>query len=246
MTSCVKKIGAAHEGVRVTLAGGDRGIGDENLVTGWVWYMPGLRQVYVYPMTVKTIDYPPFTVYDSEGTEYIIDPMVSLYIQPSASPRIVAKYLQSLENIIRLPIYNYTKEAFRMEFNKFTTQQVIESRDSLENNVSKRLQEKLFSEGFELDLLTPGIRFPEQISKEIIAKNAAVQIALRKQNELVGEQADADKRIVSATAERDANKLKEASITPKILQQLWIEKWDGKVPTVAGNNGIMVNLNDLK
>ena len=246
LSSCLTKVGAAHEGVKVSLVGG--GISEQNMITGWVWYNPITTQVYVYPMNVQTANYPQFTVYDVEGTEYIIDPMVSLYIKNGQSPRIVGKYLKPLDEIIELPLFNYTKEAFRIQFNSFKTEEVISKRVDLEASIADRLREKLNEEGFELDLLTPGIKFPDKIAGEIIQKNAAVQIAQRKQNELIAEQADADKKIVAATAERDANRLREQSLTPKILQQMWIEKWNGHVPTVQGGNssGFILNLNDLK
>ena len=46
--------------------------------------------------------------------------------------------------------------------------------------------------------------------------------------------AEAEKMLVQARAEREANELKSASLTPAILKKMWIEKWDGKLP-VYGN-----------
>ena len=40
--------------------------------------------------------------------------------------------------------------------------------------------------------------------------------------------------LVQARAEREANELKSATLTPAILKKMWIEKWDGKLP-VYGN-----------
>jgi len=36
--------------------------------------------------------------------------------------------------------------------------------------------------------------------------------------------------LTQARAEAEANKLKQATLTSLLLQQLWIEKWDGKLP----------------
>lgn len=46
--------------------------------------------------------------------------------------------------------------------------------------------------------------------------------------------AEAEKKIVAAQAEAEANKLRTQALTPLILKQQWIEKWDGKLP-VYGN-----------
>lgn len=45
----------------------------------------------------------------------------------------------------------------------------------------------------------------------------AVQEAMRVQNEV-------------AVAEKEANQLREQALTPAILEKMWIEKWDGKLP----------------
>lgn len=65
-------------------------------------------------------------------------------------------------------------------------------------------------------------------------KNKAIQEAQRALNEVSVKKAEAEKMLVQAKAEREANELKTASLTPAILQKMWIEKWDGKLP-VYGN-----------
>ena len=39
-----------------------------------------------------------------------------------------------------------------------------------------------------------------------------------------------------------------ASLTPAILQKMWIEKWNGSVPqvTTGGNNSVFVGISKLK
>lgn len=65
-------------------------------------------------------------------------------------------------------------------------------------------------------------------------KNKAIQEAQRALNEVAVKKAEAEKMLVQARAEREANELKSVSLTPAILQKMWIEKWDGKLP-VYGN-----------
>jgi hypothetical protein len=49
---------------------------------------------------------------------------------------------------------------------------------------------------------------------------------------------------MSARAEAEANKLKQATLTPMLLQQMWIEKWNGSVPStqLGSNTNIMYGL----
>lgn len=62
------------------------------------------------------------------------------------------------------------------------------------------------------------------------AKNAAIQKAQKAQNELAVVKAEAEKKVVAAQAEAEANRLRTQALTPMILKQQWIDKWDGKLP----------------
>ena len=42
-------------------------------------------------------------------------------------------------------------------------------------------------------------------------------------------------------AEAESYKLKQSAITPMLLQQMWIEKWNGKLPeTMLGSSANMM------
>ena len=67
------------------------------------------------------------------------------------------------------------------------------------------------------------------------------------QYELKAAEAEAQKKVVAAKGEAEANKILQMSITPQLIQKIWVEKWDGKLPQVVGGNGdIMMNMGDLK
>ena len=84
----------------------------------------------------------------------------------------------------------------------------------------------------------------------IDAKNAAVQAALKAENEV--KEAEANARIAIAKAEGEAQAMKikadaeayynrtiSASLTHNIVLEDWIEKWDGKMPQIQGSNNMM-------
>ena len=62
------------------------------------------------------------------------------------------------------------------------------------------------------------------------AKNKAVQEAMKVENELRVAEAQAKKLIVEAESEKKTNEHKQQSLTPLLIQQQFIEKWDGKTP----------------
>ena len=57
-----------------------------------------------------------------------------------------------------------------------------------------------------------------------------IQKAQKAQNELAVVKAEAEKKVVAAQAEAEANKLRTQALTPLILKQQWIDKWNGALP----------------
>ena len=243
MTSC-NRIDAGNEGILVNLYGDDRGVGQVSLCTGWVWFNPITEQVFEYPTFVQTIDYPSFTINAKDGSEFMIDPTISMKIVNGQAPKVFKKYRTDLNTIINGPLFNYVKDAFRIELNKYTTDQIVSNRDLVEKAIEKHLRASLAAEDFELEQLTSGLKYPQIIVQAVNEKSRAVQQAQKAENELKVVQAEAQKRITAAQAEAEANKLKTQSMTPAILKQMWIEKWNGQLPKVAGS-GYMLNLKDI-
>lgn len=98
----MEKVDAGCEGIKVNLYGSDKGVDDASLVTGIVWYNPWTTTVYEYPTYVQTIDYEPFTINAKDGSEFTVDPTVSLKIIDGKSPAVflclyMVKFLQSLK-----------------------------------------------------------------------------------------------------------------------------------------------------
>src|ERR1700729_607455 len=49
------RVDAGHVGIRVKLAGSDRGIQDMPVVTGWVVYNPLTEQIVLFPTSVQNV-----------------------------------------------------------------------------------------------------------------------------------------------------------------------------------------------
>lgn len=230
LTSCMEKVDAGCEGIKVNLYGDSKGVDDASLVTGVVWYNPWTTKVYEYPTYVQTIDYKPFTVNAKDGSEFTVDPTISLKIVDGKSPLVFKKYRKELHEVIEGTLYNYVKDAFRIQLNKFTTDDIVSKRDSIESAIERYLSQALTKENFQLEQLTSGLKYPQTIVESVNAKNRAIQQAMQVQNEVEVAKAEAEKLLVKARAEKEANELRQQALTPAILEKMWIEKWDGKLP----------------
>ena len=114
--------------------------------------------------------------------------------------------------------------------NKYTTDEIVSNREKFETDVQSTLEKVLEKEGFYLEQLTSGLQYPETIVAAVNNKNKAVQEAMMVENQLRVAEAQAKKSIIQAEAEKKTNELKQQSLTPLLIQQQFIEKWDGKTP----------------
>lgn len=227
--SCTR-IDAGYEGIKVNQYGSSKGVDGVALVTGRVWYNPITEDVYQFPTYIQTFDYEPFTVNAKDGSVFTVDPTISYAVMGGKTPHVFVKYRKGIEEITETTLLNYVKDAYRIQFNRYTTEQLISNRQSFEDAVQKSLEATFKLDGFHLEQLTSGLLYPESIVQAIDAKNRAVQAAMQAQNELVKDSIDAKRKLIQAQAEKTSNELKQQSLSPMLIQQLFIEKWDGKTP----------------
>lgn len=243
-SSCAyERIDAGYEGIKVNLYGNDKGVDDIALVTGAVWYNPITTGVYEYPTFVQTVDYAPFSINAKDGSSFTVDPTISLKIVDGKSAEVFKKYRkEDINEIINTTLYNYVRNAFRIQLNNYTTDELVSKREEFEKAIEARLSEELLAENFQLEQLTSGLQYPSTLVKAIDAKNAAVQEAQKAQNEVLKIKAEAEKKIAAAEGEAKALKIKgdaeaeynrkiSASLSTLIVQQEMLKKWDGKLPT---------------
>ncbi len=228
-SSCTR-IDAGHEGILVKMYGTSKGVQDVSLVTGRVWFNPFTESVYQFPVFVQTADYEPFTVNAKDGSVFAVDPTISYIVETGKSPQIFKKYRKSLNEITRTTLYNYVKDSFRIQMNKYTTEELISNRQKFETDVQNTLDSAFRLNGFKLEQLTSGLKYPEAIVLAIDAKNRAVQQAMQVETELKVAEAQARKKIVDAEADARANELRQKTLTPLLIQQQFIDKWDGRTP----------------
>ncbi|MDB5262614.1 MAG: hypothetical protein JWQ14_1895 [Adhaeribacter sp.] len=235
--SCTR-IDAGHEGILVKMYGSDKGVQDVSLVTGRVFYNPLSEDVFEFPIFIQTADYDAFNVNAKDGSVFTVDPTISFAVTPGKSPHIFSKYRKTIGEITRTTLYNYVKDAFRNQMNKYSTDELISNRQKFEADVQATLATTLEADGFKLEQLTSGLQYPDAIVRAIDAKNKAVQEAMQVENELKVAEAQAKKLIIQAEAEKKANELKQQALTPLLIQQQFIEKWDGRTP-LYGNSPMM-------
>jgi regulator of protease activity HflC (stomatin/prohibitin superfamily) len=252
--SC-ERIDAGHVGVRVNLYGTGKGVGDITECTGWVFYNPISTKIYEFPTYIQHKEYTKtedednsFVVNSKDGSEFHVAPIVNYSVQREKVPFIFGKYRRTLELIEEGFLKTTIYDAFRMTANSYTAEELISNRQVFETKVRAKLDADLVKEGFVISQLTSNLGYPETFKKAIEAKNNAVQAALTAENQVKTAEAQAKIKVATAEgnaqamlatakAEAESYRLKQSAITPMLLQQMWIEKWNGAMPTTQLGSG---------
>ena len=250
VNSC-ERIDAGHVGVKVDMYGSGKGVNDVTECTGVVFYNPITTKIYEFPTFIQHKEYKDdnsFVVNSKDGSEFSVSPIMNYSVQREKVPTIFAKYRRSLEEIEEGFLKTAVYDAFRLATNKYTADGLIGNREVFEVEVRRLLEGQLLKEGFVINQFTSNLVYPDSFKKAINAKNNAVQSALMAENKV--KQAEAEAKIKVATAngnaeallanaraEAESNRLRQQTLTPMLLQQQWIEKWKGQVPsTQLGTN----------
>jgi regulator of protease activity HflC (stomatin/prohibitin superfamily) len=241
--SC-ERIDAGHVGVKVNLYGSQKGVDGITEVTGMVFYNPLTTKIYEFPTYVQHKEYTQdesFSINSRDGSEFRVSPILNYQIKTEKVPYIFGKYRRSLEQIENGFLKTAVYDAFRIATNGYTADSLISNREGFELKVRTILEKQLNEEGFLIQQFTSNLDYPQTFVEAINAKNNAVQQALKAENDVRTAEANAKIKVaqadgnaqsllIQAKAEAEANKLKSATLTSLLIQQQYIEKWDGKLP----------------
>jgi regulator of protease activity HflC (stomatin/prohibitin superfamily) len=256
LNSC-ERIDAGHVGVKVNLYGNGKGVDDVTECTGMVFYNPLSTRVYEFPTFRQHKEYTndeSFVVNSKDGSEFHVSPIINYEVQREKVPYIFSTYRRPLDEIASGFLKTAIYDAFRMTANSYTAEELVSNRQQFEIKVKAFLDESLNKEGFIIKQLTSNLGYPESFKQAIIAKNNAVQASLMAENrvkqaeaeakiQVAKAQGNAEAMLTQAKAEAEANKLKQVTLTPMLLQQQWIEKWDGSLPTTSLGSGTNMMFN---
>ena len=131
------------------------------------------------------------------------------------------------------------EEAIKAVTSKYTAEELITNRSEVSIKCMEELSKKVEKYGLSVsDFNITNFSFSEEFEKAIEEKQVAEQKVLTAKQELEKEKIEAEKKIVKAEAERQANELKEQTLTDNIIKEKFIEKWNGELPKVTGSTGM--------
>ncbi|MCB8640065.1 MULTISPECIES: prohibitin family protein [unclassified Holdemanella] len=159
----------------------------------------------------------------------------------------VYKQYKTMEALKDNIIGNYAQNAMNEVCSNYNIIDLLgEKRNEIINKATDILKQNLEKEGVTLKMLTikdldAGKKIEKAISDEAVAKKQ-VETAKQKQDKA---RTEAETKLIEAEGEANANAVKTKALTPEVLQEQWINKWDGKLPKVTDGN-TMIGLDNLK
>ena len=170
---------------------------------------------------------------------------VNWHIDPIGANK-VFQQVGDEQQIITGIITPAVSEVLKAATSKKTAEEIITLRTQLKEEIDTNLKKRLGTYGLIVDDVSlVNFAFSPEFSKAIEAKQIAEQEA--KQAEFSAKKAtqEAQAEINRAKGQAEAQRLQRQTLTPPLLQQQAIDKWDGHFPTVMGGNGTLplININ---
>ena len=155
-------------------------------------------------------------------------------VRNSSSADIYQNVGPDFESIIVSPAI---QECVKAVTAKYTAEQLITERQSIGEQMKDLLGEKINSYGIDIEIFNIiTFEFTDEYNAAIEAKQTAQQNALKAEQDLQRIKVEAEQTVAKAQAEAEAYRLKSEQITPQMIAMEYIDKWDGKLPAVAGGD----------
>jgi regulator of protease activity HflC (stomatin/prohibitin superfamily) len=148
-----------------------------------------------------------------------------------------------VDKIIRPAISNSVK-AITAHYN---AEDLIIHRDQVRDQIQLQITSELQPYRVVVDSVNiTDFHFSEQFAQAIERKQIAQQRALQAQYELQQAKVLAQQRVVEAEAQSQAQKVLQQTLTPELIQQQAIAKWDGHLPSVVGGKGVLPMIGNVE
>lgn len=127
---------------------------------------------------------------------------------------------------------------------KKNVEEILTKRTELKGEIDEQLKKRLAAYGLIVDDVSlVNFGFSPEFNKAIEAKQIAEQEAKQAEFTALRAKQDAEAAVNRAKGQAEAQRLQRMTLTPELLQQQAIDKWDGRFPTVMGGNGTLPFIN---
>lgn len=261
--SCTYKVDPGYAGVVYNM---DGGIEDETLGQGFHIVAPW-KKVIEYPVSTETVYYTKsnddgdekkdnsINVNTKDGKQVNVSVTYAYHMDEMQLPAVFEKFRGQKSDAIES---TYMKNEMYQAINEVTSQYSLmelvgDKRPQINEAILNKFKKSLEPYGIAIETFNLSDVVPDEQTKEAIQAVVNAQNTLEKAK-IEKEQAevDAEKARITAKGKADAELIKaegtaaanaklQESLTPLIVEQRKLDKWDGKLPNiVAGDSNLLI------
>lgn len=198
-----------------------------------------------YDTKVQTI---PVTTaaYSSDAQTMTIEMNLQYQIYADKATDIASHY-GSLE-ALQTRVESVATERIKSVMSKYKAMDIIAKRAEMPALAEEAIRAAV-DEDFYIKITTVAITnidfsdaFEKAVEDKMIAEQAKLKADYENETKIAKAEAEAKAKITEAEAEAKANELLEKTLTEMILREMYIEKWDGKLPEVMSGEDLSLIL----
>ncbi|ORX79324.1 hypothetical protein BCR32DRAFT_328177 [Anaeromyces robustus] len=168
---------------------------------------------------------------------------VNYRVNPTYSASVYKNVGKDFNNVIVNPAI---EDCVKSVAAKYNAEQLITNRSVVSNEMEKEISQKINPYGLYIEVLNIiDFDFSDEFNKAIEAKQTAQQQALKAEQDLARIKVEAQQLVEKAKAESESYQLKNQQITDKVIMMEFIEKWNGKLPTVTSGGSALFDINSI-
>jgi len=267
LTGCYERVEPGNVGIIVNKLGDSKGVDQQVKGVGRYW-IGWNEELYTFPTFKQMKTYPdPFSFQMSDGTTISYQIGVAYKVDPLKVSTVFQSYRKGVDEITDSDLKQKIADSLIRLSSKMTTDAFIDGgKAALLSQVLGDIQKEMTPVGIEVMSLSyiGKPEYPPTVVASINAKVTANQTTLQREQEVKQSTAEANKAIESARgdaeskklaadaeaytiiakakAEADSINLRGESLrkNPEVMTMLWIDKWNGLLPTVMGSDAKML------
>ncbi len=240
LLTCFTVVPAGHTGVVLTFGAVEENVLDEGLH----FKVPIVQSVVQMNNRTQKVE--------TDGTASSKDLQIITYsvavnyhISEESSASLFQNVGKDYGSVIIVPAI---QESIKAVTAQFTAEELITKRQTVGDQIKDALSEKINQYGIVVEIFNiVNFDFSEEFNAAVEAKQTAQQNALKAEQDLARIEVEAQQKITQAQAEAESIKLIQEALaeSPDYVEYVKWSKWDGELPTVMGENGVLVSLDDL-
>ncbi len=168
--------------------------------------------------------------------EVFADVALNWHILPGEANRVFQK-IGNEDAVIDRVIDPAVEEILKAVMAKYTAEELITKREEVKGEVDIRLIERL--ENYHIgvdDISLVHVNFSDRFTEAVEAKQIAEQEAKKAGFAVLKAVKESEAKINLAKGEAEAHRILQDSLTPEILKNKTLERWNGDLPLVIGEN----------